>query len=323
MRLSRQSLEVESAATGFRPEVLEKVFLLLDLLEAINQHPNTAGKFALKGGTALNLFLFDVPRLSVDIDLNYVGSENRSTMLQERPQLEKVIDQLARRLGLTPQTPRNEHAGMSWAFRYASALGQFDNVKVDINYMYRVPLWAPESRDSRQIGSRQIKDILLMDEYELAAGKLAALLSRRTSRDLFDSYELLVKRNLDREKLRQGFVLYGGMNIEDWRKIRIDDIDRAAEDLDTYLLPLLRTDIIDDLGLPHSAWGERLLSECREALSQIMPLRDSEEAFLSQLLAKGEIQPELFTSDVELGARARRHPALLWKAHNVKKHFNL
>ena len=74
MRLSRESLQREAAATGFRPEVLEKVVLLLDLLAAINDHPDLSGKLALKGGTALNLFLFDAPRLSVDIDLNYIST---------------------------------------------------------------------------------------------------------------------------------------------------------------------------------------------------------------------------------------------------------
>lgn len=323
MRLSRQSLEAESAATGFRPDVLEKVFLLLDLLEAINQNPETAGKFALKGGTALNLFLFDVPRLSVDIDLNYIGAEDRETTIQERPELERTIGLMARRLGLTPQTPRHEHAGTTWSFRYASALGQSDNIKVDLLYMYRVPLWNPVRQDSRLVGSRQVKDILLLDEYELAAGKLAALLGRRTSRDLFDAHELLLRRNLEAEKLRLGFVLYGGMNIEDWRKISIADVDKAAQDLDTYLLPLLRAEVIDSLGEPRSAWGERLLNECRAALSIVLPLRDNERAFLDRLLDKGEIEPELLTDDAELIARAKRHPDLLWKALNVRKHYGL
>lgn len=323
MRPSRQSLEADSAATGFRPEALEKAFLLLDLLEAINHNPDTAGKFALKGGTALNLFLFDVPRLSVDIDLNYIGAEDRETAQRERPGLERAIGLMARRLGLIPQTPRPTHAGTTWSLRYASALGGQDNLKVDLLYMYRVPLWDPVRWDSKIIGSRQARDILLLDEHELAAGKLAALLGRRTSRDLFDAHQLLLRRNLDAEKLRLGFVLYGGMNIEDWRKIAIGDVDKAAQDLDTYLLPLLRAEVIDSLGEPRSAWGERLLSECRDALSAALPLRDNERAFLDRLLDKGEIEPERLTEDAEVIARAKRHPDLLWKALNVRKHYGL
>ena len=73
MKISRERLLSESQATGFRPEVLEKVIQLLSLLEGFNSHPFLKGRLVLKGGTALNLFLFDVPRLSVDVDLNYIG----------------------------------------------------------------------------------------------------------------------------------------------------------------------------------------------------------------------------------------------------------
>ena len=75
MRISQERLTVEAQETGFRPEILEKVIHLLQLLETIQSHPDLQGHLVLKGGTALNLFLFDVPRLSVDIDLNYIGCE--------------------------------------------------------------------------------------------------------------------------------------------------------------------------------------------------------------------------------------------------------
>ena len=87
MNLSRERLLAESASLSFRPEILEKVARLLSLLEAIRKHPNLKERVALKGGTALNLFLFDVPRLSVDIDLNYIGSADRGAMLAERPEV--------------------------------------------------------------------------------------------------------------------------------------------------------------------------------------------------------------------------------------------
>ena len=77
MRIFPDRLIAEFEATGFQPEFLEKTFHLLALLDAVNSHPFLRGKLALKGGTALNLFVFDVPRLSVDIDLNYVGAESR------------------------------------------------------------------------------------------------------------------------------------------------------------------------------------------------------------------------------------------------------
>jgi predicted nucleotidyltransferase component of viral defense system len=81
VNLSRERLLAEAAALSFRPEILEKVARLLSLLEALRRHPRLKGRLALKGGTALNLFCFDVPRLSVDIDLNYIGFADREAML--------------------------------------------------------------------------------------------------------------------------------------------------------------------------------------------------------------------------------------------------
>ena len=99
MRLSAQRLQGEAEATGFRTEVLEKVIHLLHLLGTIQTHPFLGGKLTLKGGTALNLFLFDVPRLSVDVDLNYVGAVSREEMMAERPKLEEALGAVFAREG--------------------------------------------------------------------------------------------------------------------------------------------------------------------------------------------------------------------------------
>ena len=55
MRISAERLATEAEATGFRPEILEKVIHLLGLLENLRKHPYLHGRLELKGGTALNL----------------------------------------------------------------------------------------------------------------------------------------------------------------------------------------------------------------------------------------------------------------------------
>jgi len=50
-------------STGFKEDVIEKVLHLLNLLNTLNSHPFLKGKLALKGGSALNLFVFKIPRL--------------------------------------------------------------------------------------------------------------------------------------------------------------------------------------------------------------------------------------------------------------------
>src|SRR5208337_1410717 len=179
-------LTAQAEATGFRPDVLEKVAHLLGLLDALQSHPFLKGKLVLKGGTALNLFIFDVPRLSIDIDLNYVGAVNRETMIAERPTIERALQAVFSREGFMARGIPTEHAGGKWQLRYSSAGGQGGNLEVDINFMFRILLWPAKTIDSQPVGVWQVTGIQVADLHELAAGKLAALLSRRQARDLFD-----------------------------------------------------------------------------------------------------------------------------------------
>lgn len=118
MNVSREKLLAEAATTGFNPIILEKVIHLLHLLERINRHPNLTGKLALKGGTALNLFYFDLPRLSVDIDLNYIGAVNREDMRAERPTIIETITAICLQEALSVRTTLDGHAGISFHLRY-------------------------------------------------------------------------------------------------------------------------------------------------------------------------------------------------------------
>jgi len=207
MKLSPEKLSVETESTGFRPDVLEKVAHLMGLLETLQAHPFLKGKLVLKGGTALNLFVFDIPRLSVDIDLNYVGAVSREAMLEDRPKIEQAITAVFNREGFTIRRLPDEHAGGKWALRYQRVSGQSGNLEVDINYMYRVPLWPVAIMDSHQLGTWRSTGIPVMDTHELAAGKLSALLARRKARDLFDSHRILHLDDLNSELLRIAFVV--------------------------------------------------------------------------------------------------------------------
>ncbi|MCK4727607.1 MAG: nucleotidyl transferase AbiEii/AbiGii toxin family protein, partial [Desulfobacterales bacterium] len=216
MRISREKLLSEAEATGFREEVLEKVILLLNLLEGFRSHPFLKDRLALKGGTALNLFMFDLPRLSVDIDLNYVGSAEREIMLAERPKVELAIRAVCEREGFSIRRMPIEHAGGKWSLRYESALGQGGNLELDLNFVFRVPLWPVVSQDSNSVGVYKASRISVLDPHELAAGKLTALLARHADRDLFDVHLLLTHGGLDNRRLRLAFVVYGAMNRKDW-----------------------------------------------------------------------------------------------------------
>lgn len=318
MKVSREQLAAESQATGFRPEVLEKVIHLLDLLEGFNRHPFLKGRWALKGGTALNLFLFDIPRLSVDIDLNYVGAADRETMTAERPEVDRAVRAVCSRAGMSIGRVPAEHAGGKWRLRYESALGGGGgNLEVDLNFMFRVPLWPVTARDA-VVGSYSATEIPVLDPHELAAGKLAALLARHASRDLFDAHQLLTRGGLERARLRLAFVLYGAMNRKDWRTVTVADVGYEPRELENQLVPVIRSGLLAD-DTPRG-WAKRMIDECRRALDVVLPLSANEIAFLDQLLDHGRIEPDRLTGDPVMADRVSSHPLLLWKAQNVRQH---
>ncbi len=321
MNISQERLRAEAADTDFRPEILEKSLRLLSLLEAFFQHPFLKSRFTLKGGTALNLFLFDVPRLSVDADLNYIGAQDRATMMAEREQVERASRAVFAREDFRVQRvpSPDEHAGGKWRLRYRSPLGGEGNLEVDINFMFRVPLWSPEPSDSRALGSAQTTHIPVLNIHELAAGKLAALFSRRASRDLFDTRELLWRKDLDQTRLRTAFVAYGAMSRKDWRTITLRDISYEPNELKNELIPMLRTQVASQLGDP-KPWASKLVSECAERLQPLISFTPAEREFLDRLLDHTEIEPSLITSDEALAERIAQHPLLAWKAENVRRY---
>jgi len=306
-------------ATGFRAEMIEKVLHLLNLLDKLNRHPKLKGKWVLKGGTALNLFVFDLPRLSVDIDLNYVGALKREDMLTDRSKVEKAAQAVFSREGFTIKRVPTEHAGGKWRLSYQSYIGQSGNIEVDLNFMFRQPLWDIQGADSQALGNFKAMNIALPDVHELAAGKLAALLARGQARDLFDCHRILNMEGINREHLRLTFVVYGGMNRKDWRTVSIADVDFDPDELARLLIPTLNRRFMDERASP-AEYGEKLVKECRAKLEAVLPFNDSESEFLDLLLDKGKIDASILTPDKALQDRIRCQPLLQWKALNVKRH---
>jgi len=320
--LSPTDLQREAASSGFGPEVLERVIRLLELLDGLRSHPFLKQRVVLKGGTALNLFVFDVPRLSVDIDLNYIGAADRETMLAERPRVEQAIEAVCGRQGIRIKRVPGEHAGGKWRLSYTRVTGQPGVLELDVNFLWRTPLWPPMPVDSKRVGSFGVTAVPMLDIHELAAGKLAALFGRAASRDLFDVRELLGSEDLDTGKLRLGFIVYGGCSRRDWRTVSLADVDIDPIEVDRKLVPLLRAHVAPPRARI-AEWTERLVAESRDLLSAVLPMKVTEIEFLQRLNEHGEIVPDLLTSDADLQAMLAAHPGLCWKALNVRKHRGL
>ena len=89
--MDRDRIRDLAAKSDFLQESLEKVISLGEVAALVARHPLLSRVLALKGGTALNLFGGPPPRLSVDLDFNYIGALDRQAMLQERPDVERGL----------------------------------------------------------------------------------------------------------------------------------------------------------------------------------------------------------------------------------------
>ena len=114
---SAEYLNALAAKTGFQAASLQKQMSLIVVLREIQRHPLLSKAFVLRGGTALNLFWYDLPRLSVGIDLNYIRSLDKDAMQKERGTLEKQLSRFFESIGISVERKPDEHAGGKWRSR--------------------------------------------------------------------------------------------------------------------------------------------------------------------------------------------------------------
>ncbi len=162
--------------------------------------------FALKGGTAINLFERDLPRLSVDIDLTYLPFEDRKTALNDiAAGLGRIRDDLSQsipgiQVALLPQCDGQD-----------AKLGcQLDGVqiKVEVNTTIRGYLQEPRLMqvvESVQDEFELFAAIKVVSRGELYGGKICAALDRQHPRDLFDIHDLFEHGGIT-EEIRLGFI---------------------------------------------------------------------------------------------------------------------
>jgi predicted nucleotidyltransferase component of viral defense system len=316
---SAETLQRLASDTALPASTLEKVLRLLDLLQVIATDPVLASRVALKGGTALNVFHLTLDRLSVDIDLNYVGGPSRDAMEADRPQVQAALSAILAAQGYQIRRQPEDHAGGKWVARYSSALGGGATLEVDLNYMAREPLFGVHRAASRPLGGTVVADIPVVDVHEVVAGKLAALLDRRAARDLFDARRILAAPDLDWSLIRVGLLAWGAAGRRDWRRARLEDIGGDPRELRQKLTICLPRDHFEaDGGV--EAWIARSVALCREGLAPLFERTAGEAAFLDQLLDHGEIDVSGLDAPDAVKARIARMPMLTWKAQHVRAH---
>ncbi|WCG82253.1 nucleotidyl transferase AbiEii/AbiGii toxin family protein [Pectobacterium sp. A5351] len=161
--------------------------------------------FALKGGTAINLFVRDFPRLSVDIDLAYISLESRDEALPNvRAALNRIAEILQQRVDISAVLQTNNPDEMRIVVSSHEA-----QIKIEVSPVARGTLYPPEDRDvvdsvEDEFGFATIQVVSLADLY---GGKLCAAMDRQHPRDFYDVKMLLETQGIDRH-IFNGFITY-------------------------------------------------------------------------------------------------------------------
>ena len=244
MKLDAAYVKRIADATGFDPVQLEKVIRLRQLLIEFRKHPFLRERLVLKGGTAVNLFYLELARLSVDIDLNYIGQLGREEMQRERPDIVKAAEQISKSLGYKVQRSADDYALNEWFLTYQNHAGSFDQIQIEINFLMRACALSPQLRQAISIGDEAACEFPVLAIEELFAGKIRAMIDRQHPRDLYDLFRFR-KANLsyDSELMRKLAVLFGSTLNRDLRSYsmsRFADIDEEA--IKRLLYPLLKAE---------------------------------------------------------------------------------
>ncbi len=316
--INRRWVDQVARESGFRADSVEKVLRLRGILARLDRHPGARNAWLLKGGTALNLLHLDVPRMSVDIDLDYIGAADREGMLAARPGFEAALVAVCLREGCEVRRVPDDHAGGKYRLRYTSVFGGSQGLEVDVSYVARVPLLGMVRLPTR-FPRQDTIEVPTLSLAELAAGKFAALLQRHAVRDAFDAVNLLQSCPglLDDPGFRLAFLctLAGGRG--DPRHLAPHDPRPDIRAVEQQLLMMLHQ--------PHNA-GSRdataLCAQIRQELAgvaeRLLAWSPSERRFLDRLHDEGEIDAASLCADPDVRDRILIQPMLLWKARHVR-----
>ena len=124
--IAYKKIELEKAAkqAGFVRDTFEKVLRLKEVLKYINSDPYLREHLALKGGTAINMTIFNLPRLSVDIDLDFTPNLSKDDTQMHRKQITEQLCEYMEELGYhRSEASRYSHSLDAFLFLYQNAGG--------------------------------------------------------------------------------------------------------------------------------------------------------------------------------------------------------
>ena len=307
MEFSRQYLTRLAQESNFIKDTLEKILRLSEILKFLNSDSVFMDKLALKGGTAINLTAVELPRLSVDIDLDFIVNVNKDELPEIKEKFKKRLTDYMWQEGYSLAESRDHFALTSFLFNYINNVGNRDNIKVEINFLDRCHVLPLEKKKILTKGIVEDFQILTLNTIELYASKINALLSRATPRDLYD-VNAMIENNVitNNELLRKCLVFYNAIGGDyDIQSLDYKNIERLDyRKYKTQLKPVISKQDKFDI--------EKAKEIVIAYVKNLLVLAEGEKDFLSKLQEK-VYAPELLFDNEEIIANIKNHPAALWR----------
>lgn len=184
--------------------------------------------FALKGGTAINFFLQEMPRLSVDIDLTYLPLSNRETSLSE---IRKAILRLDKSIKVTLPNLVIDQLNTSEGFPKLWIKNQEAGIKIEVNGIFRGSIFPPVMRALTQTTQKLFEsyvEMQLESTADIYGGKLCAAFTRQHPRDLFD-VKMLVEQVEIEDDIRLVFIVHAAADRRPIHEVFEPNIRRYSE----------------------------------------------------------------------------------------------
>lgn len=311
MIIDKKWLNSIAVNEGFVRDTLEKVLRLTEVLKFINAHPIMRECLALKGGTAINLTVFNMPRLSVDIDLDYSKDVDRDGMLEDRSVIQEDIEKYMNSEGYQrSEKSKSRHSLDSSIYYYQNAAGINDNIKIEINYSMRTHIYPLVHRKIQTDGVFEEFEVLSLEGTEIFGSKIKALLDRAAPRDLYDVDNMirfgLFDGEEERANLRKCALFYMAVgNKEVPQNVNLTALDEITwHNIKTDLNPVKRKREKFDL--------ETSKKRVSTFLEEVMRLEESELRFMQSFRAL-EYHPEYLFNNPDIVKRLENHPMAMWK----------
>lgn len=284
----------------------QQVQLLIDVLPFIARHDC----FALKGGTAINLFVRDLPRLSVDIDLVFLPDYEREAALHE---IKTSLDVIA-----TDLTNELRNVSVNKAYQQSTdalrllvdrdTKNRKVQIKVELSPVLRGTVYSPRTIPVKEMVESEFgfAEISVVDLADLYAGKICAALDRQHPRDLFDIKLWLEQEGLT-EKVRKAFIIYlisHSRPISELLQPTLKDISSIYESEFQSMTEM-------DISLVE-------LEHTRKKLIELIQtkLTDKEREFLLTFKARN---PNWGLLGLEQAEQIKKLPAVRWKLHHLNQ----